>query len=196
MAHSPKTRTITRLGVLATSTALVLAACSGTSGGEGERAEGHVPSNTGTPDDVMEAPMLTELVEAGELPPLEERLPENPMVMEPIHSEGQYGGTLRRAQADAGNRNITDSFQNAGLIEWNWDADTPIASLAEEFEVSDDNREYTFKLREGLKWSDGEPFTAEDLMFTFEDWLGNETTMPFAPFWFSDGEGKTPATEI
>lgn len=193
MTHSLKNRRTIRWGVLATSTALVLAACSGTA--PADDGEGNVPSNTGTPDAAMESPMLTEMVDSGEIPPLEERLPANPMVLEPIHSEGQFGGTLRRAQADAGNRAVTESFQNAGLIEWNWDADTPIPSLAEEFEVSDDNREYTFKLRDGLKWSDGEPFTADDLMFTFDDWLGNETTMPFAPFWFSDGEGKTPATE-
>ena len=195
MTHSPNTRTATRMGVLATSVALFLTACSGSTTDANEDAEGHVPENTGTPDDVMESPMLTELVDSGDLPPLEERLPAEPMVMTPVHSEGQYGGTLKRAQADAQNRAITESFQNAGLLEWDWDAEEPIASLAEDFEVSDDNREYTFKLRDGLKWSDGEPFTAEDLMFTFEDWLGNETTMPFAPFWFSDGDGNTPQTE-
>ncbi|MBZ0286321.1 MAG: ABC transporter substrate-binding protein, partial [Anaerolineae bacterium] len=44
-----------------------------------------------------EAPMLAEMVAAGELPPVEERLPENPQVVEPVDSIGVYGGTWHRA---------------------------------------------------------------------------------------------------
>lgn len=181
-----------RLGALAAAAALALVACTedATPGPE----DGSVPENTGTPDSALESPMLTERVEAGELPPLEERLPASPMVLEPVHSEGQYGGTLRRAQTDAQTRSILESFSNVGLMEWNWDYDTPVPSLAESVDVSDDNTTYTFTLREGLKWSDGEPFTSEDLMFTIEDYLNNPVTMPFPPFWYSDGDG-TPDAE-
>ncbi|GAU78941.1 ABC transporter substrate-binding protein [Fusibacter sp. 3D3] len=42
------------------------------------------------------------------------------------------------------------------------------ACLAESFSVSEDKRTLTFKLRENVKWHDGEPFTAEDVKFTFE----------------------------
>ena len=42
-----------------------------------------------------EAPMLAAMVRAGELPPVDERLPSNPKVVEPYDSIGQYGGTLR-----------------------------------------------------------------------------------------------------
>ncbi|MEZ7172950.1 peptide-binding protein [Sporosarcina sp. OR05] len=42
-----------------------------------------------------------------------------------------------------------------------------VGSLAETWEISDDNKEYTFKLKDGIKWHDGEPFTAEDVAFTF-----------------------------
>jgi len=42
-----------------------------------------------------EAPMLAAKVAAGELPPVEERLPKNPLVLEPIEGIGKYGGTLR-----------------------------------------------------------------------------------------------------
>ena len=50
------------------------------------------------PTELAEAPMLTEMVEAGELPPLEERLPpaENLLVIEPVHEIGKYGGTWHR----------------------------------------------------------------------------------------------------
>ena len=42
-----------------------------------------------------EAPMLAQLVQAGQLPPVNERLPENPAVVEPVERIGKYGGTLR-----------------------------------------------------------------------------------------------------
>ncbi|HIY25019.1 MAG TPA: hypothetical protein H9837_12090, partial [Candidatus Brachybacterium merdigallinarum] len=66
---------------------LILASCSGGGGGgAGEDFQG---------DDLMEAPQLTEMVDAGELPPLEERLPTNPLVVENVEGPGQYGGTWR-----------------------------------------------------------------------------------------------------
>ena len=43
-----------------------------------------------------EAPMLADMVAAGDLPPVEERLPDNPLVLEPFEEIGTYGGTLRR----------------------------------------------------------------------------------------------------
>lgn len=184
-------RKTVRFGAVAVAISLSLAACTGSKAENND----NTPTDTGTPSAEHESPMLTERIESGDLPPLEERLPATPMVMTPIHSVGQYGGTLRRAQVDAQHDAIVQSFANVGLLEWDWENTTPIPSLAEEFTKSDDNRVYTFKLREGLKWSDGEPFTTEDLMFTIDDYLKNETTMPFAPFWFSDAGATTPDAE-
>lgn len=42
-----------------------------------------------------------------------------------------------------------------------------VGSLAESWEVSEDNKTYTFKLKEGVKWHDGKPFTADDVEFNF-----------------------------
>ena len=42
-----------------------------------------------------EAPMMAELVGQGKLPPVRERLPEEPLIVEPIEKTGKYGGTLR-----------------------------------------------------------------------------------------------------
>ena len=44
----------------------------------------------------QEAPMLAELVKAGKLPPVEQRLPQRPLVEAPVNSIGKYGGTWRR----------------------------------------------------------------------------------------------------
>ena len=151
--------------------------------------------DAGGGSDVLESPMLTEKVDAGDLPPLEERLPGEPMVVEPWEGVGTFGGTLHRAQTDVADAGVMSSFAGVGLLEWNWDADGAEPSLAAEFEKNDTNTQFTFRLREGLKWSDGEPFTTEDLMFTIEDYLSNETTIPTAPFWFSDGANKRPTAE-
>jgi peptide/nickel transport system substrate-binding protein len=53
--------------------------------------------------------------------------------------------------------------------------------------VTPDGKEYTFTLRQGLKWSDGEPFTADDFLFYYEDALLNEEMTPTFPGWLSSG---------
>ena len=65
----------------------------------------------------QEAPMLAERVAAGELPPVEERLPVNPLVVEPVDEVGTYGGTIRRAflgpsvfWTQAGTEGVRSSF--------------------------------------------------------------------------------------
>lgn len=181
-----------RLGTLAVASALVFAACSG----GGSNPDSTTPVETGEPSDVLESPFLNARLEAGELPPLEERIPANPMVMTPVDSVGQYGGTLRRAQTDAQANAVLQSFANVGLVEWDWDGQAVVPALAESYTRSDDNRVYTFVLRDGLKWSDGEPFTTDDLMFTIDHYIKNPTIMPFPPFWFSDATRTAPEVEV
>ena len=53
------------------------------------------PTRRGRPK-LGEAPMLAELVKAGKLPPVEQRMPEEPLVIKPVHEIGKYGGTWRR----------------------------------------------------------------------------------------------------
>lgn len=62
-------------------------------------------------------------------------------------------------------------------------ADDVIPNVAERFEINEDGSEYTFYLREGMKWSDGEPFTSADLMFWYEDVVLNEEISPVVPSW-------------
>ena len=53
------------------------------------------------------------------------------------------------------------------LITWDENIE-PIGSLAREWKMDDDGLHWTFYLEEGVKWQDGEPFTAGDVKFTFE----------------------------
>ncbi|MCD7059880.1 ABC transporter substrate-binding protein [Pelagibacterium sp. HS1C4-1] len=55
-----------------------------------------------------------------------------------------------------------------GLVRYNRAWDEVIPNLAESWEVNDDATQYTFHLREGLKWSDGTPFTSADIAFAVE----------------------------
>lgn len=58
---------------------------------------------------------------------------------------------------------------NEGLITQNGETAELEPALAESWEISDDNLRITFTLRAGLRWSDGEPLTAEDVVFTYKD---------------------------
>ncbi|RNL83046.1 ABC transporter substrate-binding protein [Halostreptopolyspora alba] len=121
-----------------------------------------------------EAPMLAERVEAGDLPPLEERMPENPVVVEPTDRIGQYGGEWRSTLQGVGDwpwLGRTVGYEN--FTRWDPQWEEIIANLAEDWEYNDDATELTFHLREGLKWSDGEPFTSEDVVFAFNDVFNN-----------------------
>jgi peptide/nickel transport system substrate-binding protein len=61
-----------------------------------------------------------------------------------------------------------------GLTRWSADFTETLPNVAESWTVSADSTSYTFKLRDGMKWSDGAPFTADDVLFFVNDLLNNE----------------------
>jgi peptide/nickel transport system substrate-binding protein len=126
-----------------------------------------------------EAPALVDAVAAGTLPPLAERLPKTPMVVEPFEAVGQYGGDLRAALVGGGSLNMMHRYQGyEGLLRYTPDFNGVIPNVAESFEANEDATVYTVKLREGHKWSDGHPFTTEDIMFFYEDVMLNPELTP------------------
>ncbi|MBW3658502.1 MAG: ABC transporter substrate-binding protein [Actinobacteria bacterium] len=96
-------------------------------------------------------------------------------------TETAEGGTLTVAiSSDPGSLNpaittsgavhtAAETFFN-GLVGLDADG-APVPELAESWEIADDGRTYTFTLRDDVTWHDGEPFTADDVVFTFEDAL-------------------------
>jgi len=146
------------------------------------------------PAEFQEAPMLAELVEAGELPSLEDRLPKDVMVVEPDESVGQtigqYGGTWHRAFLGVKDFHALGRLIYESILRWPLDPADPIQpGLAKDWKWSDDGTELTLYLREGLKWSDGEPFTVDDIIFWWED-IENDTEITAAPHseWIVNGE--------
>ncbi|WP_323012805.1 ABC transporter substrate-binding protein [Devosia sp.] len=128
----------------------------------------------------QEAPMLTEKVEAGELPPLEERLPTHPTVVEAL-SVGEYGGVWRRAFNGPGDRWGPTKLMEERVLKWAADETggaVLVPGYIESYSVNDDSTEFTFTLLEGLKWSDGVPVTTEDVRFWYEDVFLNPEVNP------------------
>ncbi len=124
-----------------------------------------------------EAPQLIERVAAGELPSVEERLPANPMVVPVIERIGEYGGEWRWGLIGSESPFVRMlAYEN--LVRWNPEWTEVIPDVAESFEASEDATAFTFKLREGMKWSDGQPFTAADVVFWYEDVLMDEELSP------------------
>lgn len=127
------------------------------------------------PKSFGEAPDLAELVKAGKLPPVKDRVPAEPLVMKPLSEVGKYGGTWRRGflgpgDWENGNRlNASDK-----LLFWDPTGTKIVPSVAKSWEQSADGKVIRVNLRKGMKWSDGAPFTADDFVFWFEDLYSNK----------------------
>lgn len=125
-----------------------------------------------------EAPSLAQAVAAGELPPVGERLPSNPLVLDPADQIGSYGGTLRDAHMGRGDLNYLDDILFEFPVTYSADMQTIEPNIFTHWEIEGDGREYTFHIREGIRWSDGEPFTADDFMFWYEAVASNTELNP------------------
>lgn len=122
-----------------------------------------------------EAPMLAELVAAGTLPPVEERLPASPLIIEPVESPGVYGGTLRMVAGDDGLGWLRMTVGVEGLVKWERDVSGVRPNILKSWEWNADATELTTQILEGIKWSDGEPFTADDYLFWWNEMVLDES---------------------
>ena len=130
----------------------------------------------------QEAPSLTTLVNKGEIPSVDKRLPDNPMVITPLNEVGKYGGIWRRIEPNY----QFHEWSNEPLVSLN-DKQEYVPNLAESFQLSDDKRTYRFTLRKGMKWSDGAPFDTEDVDFWYNNLELNSDLEPSVKSLFSSG---------
>lgn len=138
-----------------------------------------------------EAPELAEKVKQGSLPPVDERLPLEPFVSTPLEGIGKYGGVLSSIVADP----TGDLFEidmgtgQTNIATRSMDLKSIIPNMATSWELSDDAKEIAIHMREGLKWSDGQPLTTEDVSFWYEDVLLNDDLTPTKDTrWMPGGE--------
>lgn len=136
-----------------------------------------------------EAPMLQEMVEKGLIPPLEERLPIDFKVIEPVEEIGQFGGTWRTVHLDPGMGWLKMIMYDGG-VRWNRDLTGYIPGVFRAWEFSEDGTSVTFFMRRGLRWSDGYPFTTEDIRFWWEALATNPDFGFIAPPWWGFVEGE------
>jgi peptide/nickel transport system substrate-binding protein len=144
-----------------------------------------------------QAPSLDEAVTSGALPPVEERLPASPMVVTPLEGIGQYGGTWHMGTRGGGDEVIyvrTVGYHN--LVRWNTDWTGVIPDVAESFDVNEEGTVFTFHLRPGMKWSDGLPFTADDILFVVNDVYKNTEVYPAVPTWLVSGGQPVTAEKL
>ncbi|MGO4752278.1 ABC transporter substrate-binding protein, partial [Streptomyces sp. 2MCAF27] len=122
-----------------------------------------------------EAPSLKKRADAGDLPPVAERLPDKPREVTPLEKTGVYGGTWHSAMLTQEDMNwLRYSMGYEPLVrwapEWRGVARTEILpNVCEKYEVRGGGKEFVFHLRKGLKWSDGKPVTTDDFAFAFAD---------------------------
>jgi peptide/nickel transport system substrate-binding protein len=136
-----------------------------------------VAQTPAVPAEISEAPFF----EGQDLPPVAERIGEEPLVLDPIDSVGTYGGTWRTALIggqDTAWLERTVNYDN--LVTWAVDWSEVLPDVAKAYEVSEDGTSFTFHLRKGMKWSDGEPFTSADVEF-YVNSVRNNTELNSAP---------------
>jgi peptide/nickel transport system substrate-binding protein len=142
-----------------------------------------------------EAPMLVKQVKAGKLPAIDKRLPPSPVVVKTFDKPGEYGGSWRRAYTGLSDLVGARRILYDPLVRWSPDYKI-VPNLAEKWEIAGDGRTFTFHLVKGVRWSDGEPFTADDIMFYIEDILLNKELTSTVPKWIAPGGSPPKVTKI
>lgn len=137
------------------------------------------------PASFKQSPNLANLTTpGGALPPVAERLPEHPKVVHPVEQVGRYGGTWRMViQPAADGAQFIRTVAYEPLVRWNSDWSGIEPNLVESYSANPAMTEYTFNLRKGLRWSDGEYFTTHDIEFWYGEVLLNKELTPVIPAW-------------
>ncbi len=189
---------------------LLLAACGAPTAPAAESGDEAMAAEPADSDDMMaddgaygESPLLAARVAAGELPPVEERLPVEPFVVSQrmlvvsYDTEiGTYGGTMRLPQEGSGG----DPHIYIGSVEplvwapgaFNYDMGIHGNVLAD-WEANADNTVFTMHMREGLKWSDGQPVTTGDVDFAWNEVITNEEITANVPGYLRTGSSSEAA---
>lgn len=126
----------------------------------------------------IDSPLLAAAVQKGELPPIAERIPSEPRVVN-VKTPGQHGGTLRIVFGRSKDTRIMVVYGYARLVTYDADFNIQPDILAR---VDDElGRSFTLHLRKGHRWSDGTPFTAEDFRYWWEDIANHPMLSPLGP---------------
>lgn len=141
-----------------------------------------------------EAPQLAEMVAAGTLPPVDQRLPQSPVVVEPMESVGTYGGHLRTGIIQNRGFQARSAWGPEPILRISRDGQVVEPNLAESWEYTNDGKTFVLHLRQGIKWSDGAPFDASGFDFWWNHVNLNKSLSP-APMAQFMVQGEVPSFE-
>jgi len=133
-----------------------------------------------TIDRFGESPMLADLVKNGKLPPVEQRLPKDVMVIRPREFIGVYSNPILLLGYYEGASIFTEFTEDStqGLLTTDPKYSRFYPNIAKGWKLADDGKSLTFYLREGMKWSDGDDFKADDFAFWYTDLLQDPELTP------------------
>lgn len=141
-----------------------------------------------------QAPMFDQAVADGTLPPVEERLPEEPCICKEMLDEhldqqiGNYGGTLRTVTSSVNwDADVFIGMCEAFLLMESTNSSIITPNVVKDYTVNEDCTEFTFTLRKGMKWSDGVEVTMDDVRFGIENYVFNEELTPSVAAWMRAG---------
>jgi peptide/nickel transport system substrate-binding protein len=149
-------------------------------------------------DSYSEPEFVKAFVDAGKLPPVAERLPKEPLVYKIANmpdGAGTYGDVMRHViggrpegwNYSAGQTQgwggidigLSECLTRTGpLFQVNPEDLEPLPNLAKSWEWSEDGKTLTVHLIEGAKWSDGDPFDVEDILFYWDDIIMDPEVTP------------------
>ncbi|CAN5923774.1 ABC transporter substrate-binding protein [soil metagenome] len=146
---------------------------------------------------LQETPMFRERVNAGGLPPVARRIPEQPFVVRAFaggDGPGRQGGQLTMLMVRTRDTIMMTVYSYTRLI--GYDATFTLRpNILESYENKED-RAFTFRLRAGHRWSDGHPFTTEDFRFFWEDIANDRELSPSGPPSELLVDGRPPDVEV
>ncbi|MEM7270931.1 MAG: ABC transporter substrate-binding protein [Pseudomonadota bacterium] len=136
-------------------------------------------------------------VAEGTLPPISERIPEEPLIVDMEgrgRTVGQYGGEIRMLIGRAKDVRYMVVYGYARLVGYDENFELR-PDILRDVEV-EEGRKFTLHLRKGHKWSDGAPFTAEDFRYWWEDVANNAELAPGGPPELMLVGGEAPVFEV
>ena len=158
---------------------------------------GAMPAAFAQPLTLVETPMLRAAVEAGKLPPVQKRVPATPLLVKvdsPRSKIGKHGGTLNMLIGRSRDVRMLTVYGYARLVGYDRSLEI-VPDILQSIEV-EKGRIFTLKLRRGHKWSDGQPFTAEDFRYYWEDVANNKQLSPTGPPSDMLVDGQPPRFEV
>ena len=145
----------------------------------------------------QEPPSLLDQVKAGKLPPVDKRVPQKPLVV-PLGADGtsvgHYGGTLNTLAGRSRDTRLFTIYGYARLVGYDRNLNI-VPDILESIDVKE-GRIFTMTLRKGHRWSDGQPFTAEDFRYYWEDVANNKELSPSGPPRDLMVDGESPRFEL